>query len=201
MEFGRESSAAAVFASLRALVTAQAATHAAWRDFSAGWWAILDPATEACLTAGLAAERRDGVDYSCNTRNMADEDGEETHTAAVGKNCRDETLDVFLRVAMLDGTTFSVTVPERGCVREVKREVAKVLAHDTLVCLDGDCRVILSVVQSQGTAVGLMDLFVSGTENALPEDGRVDCAPIAGAAALFVLQKTGQCCACALLLM
>jgi hypothetical protein len=34
--------------------------------------------------------------------------------------------EVTLAVAMLDGTKFSVTVPGRGCVREVKREIAKV---------------------------------------------------------------------------
>ena len=34
--------------------------------------------------------------------------------------------EVTLRVAMLDGTTFGVTVPERGCVREVKRKIAEV---------------------------------------------------------------------------
>jgi hypothetical protein len=37
-----------------------------------------------------------------------------------------------------------------------------------------------------------MDLFVHGTEDALPDDGRVDRAPIAGAAALFMLQKPGE---------
>ena len=37
-----------------------------------------------------------------------------------------------------------------------------------------------------------MDLFVSGTEDALLDDGRVDRAPIAGAAALFMLQKQGE---------
>ena len=37
-----------------------------------------------------------------------------------------------------------------------------------------------------------MDLFVHGTEDALPDDGRVDRAPIAGAVALFMLQKPGE---------
>jgi hypothetical protein len=32
------------------------------------------------------------------------------------------------------------------------------------------------VLQSQGQAVALMDLFVHGTEDALPDDGRVDRA-------------------------
>ena len=46
--------------------------------------------------------------------------------------------------------------------------------------------------QSQGQPVGLMDIFVHGTEDALPDDGRVDRAPIVGAAALFMLQKQGE---------
>ena len=47
-------------------------------------------------------------------------------------------------------------------------------------------------MQSHGQPVGLMDLFVHGTEDALPDDGRVDRAPIVGAAALFMLQKPGE---------
>ena len=47
-------------------------------------------------------------------------------------------------------------------------------------------------MQTHGQPVGLMDLFVHGTEDALPDDGRVDRAPIAGAAALFMLQKPGE---------
>ena len=39
-----------------------------------------------------------------------------------------------------------------------------------------------------------MDLFVHGTEDALLDDGRVDRAPIVGAAALFMLQKQGDTC-------
>ena len=50
------------------------------------------------------------------------------------------------------------------------------------------------MLQSQGQPVGLMDLFVHGTEDALPDDGRVDRAPIVGAAALFMLQKPGESC-------
>ena len=48
------------------------------------------------------------------------------------------------------------------------------------------------MLQSQGQPVGLMDIFVHGTEDALPDDGRVDRAPIVGAAALFMLQKPGE---------
>ena len=49
-DYGSEPSAVAVFASLRALVTTQAATHTAWRDFAA---AFLAPATEAFISALL----------------------------------------------------------------------------------------------------------------------------------------------------
>jgi hypothetical protein len=49
----------------------------------------------------------------------------------------------------------------------------------------------LVLLQSYGRPAGLMDLFVHDTEAALPDGGRVDRTPIAGAAALFMLQKQG----------
>jgi len=106
--YGSEPSAVAVFASLRALVTTQAATHTAWRDFAA---AFLAPATEAFISALL--------------RPAAAEGGEVTKTCG---HCGGDIPEVTLAVATMDGTTFSLTVPERGCVREVKREIAKVCA-------------------------------------------------------------------------
>jgi hypothetical protein len=110
-DYGSEPSAVAVFASLRALVTPQAASHTAWRDFAA---AFLAPATEAFISALLRG-----------TRPAVAEGGEVTKTCG---HCGGDIPEVTLAVATMDGTTFSVTVPERGCVREVKREIAKVCA-------------------------------------------------------------------------
>ena len=109
--YGSEPSAVAVFASLRALVTPQAASHTAWRDFAA---AFLAPATEAFISGLLRG-----------TRPAAAEGGEVTKTRG---HCGGGNPEVTLAVATMDGTRFSVTVPERGCVREVKREIAKVHA-------------------------------------------------------------------------
>ena len=47
-------------------------------------------------------------------------------------------------------------------------------------------------LQAHGLPVGLMDLFVHGTEDALPDAARVDSSPIVDAAALFMLQKEGE---------
>jgi hypothetical protein len=126
-EYGSEPSAAAVFTRLRALVTTQAATHEAWRDFAA---AFLDPATEALISARLAGAAGGGGDSgppSKKKRKTAGA-GEGGAAAAVKicQHCGADIAAVTLKVATLDGTTFSVTVPERGCVREAKREIAKV---------------------------------------------------------------------------
>ena len=129
--YGSEPSAAAVFACLRALVTTQAATHAAWQDFAV---AFLAPETEAFIAARLSAAVEvgggdDPTPPSKKKRKRAGGAGAGEGEAAAAKtcdHCHGDIPEVTLRVAMLDGTTFSVTVPERGCVREVKREIAEV---------------------------------------------------------------------------
>ena len=128
--YGSEPSAAAVFACLRALVTTQAAAHTVWQDFAV---AFLAPETEAFIAARLSAAEVGGGDDSAppSKKKRKRAGGAE---AAEGEakilktcdHCHGDIPEVTLRVAMLDGTTFSVTVPERGCVREVKREIAKV---------------------------------------------------------------------------
>ena len=131
--YGSEPSAAAVFACLRALVTTQAATHAAWQDFAV---AFLAPETEAFIAARLSAAEVGGGDDSAppskKKRKRAGGAGAGEGEAKIAKtcdHCHGDIPEVTLRVAMLDGTTFSVTVPERGCVREVKRKIAEVRAQ------------------------------------------------------------------------
>ena len=128
--YGSEPSAAAVFACLRALVTTQAAAHAAWQDFAV---AFLAPETEAFIAARLSAAEVGGGDDSAppskKKRKRAGGAGAGEGEAKIVKtcdHCHGDIPEVTLRVAMLDGTTFSVTVPERGCVREVKRKIAEV---------------------------------------------------------------------------
>jgi len=131
--YGSEPSAAAVFACLRALVTTQAAAHAAWQDFAV---AFLAPETEAFIAARLSAAEVGGGDDSAppskKKRKRAGGAGAGEGEAKIAKtcdHCHGDIPEVTLRVAMLDGTTFSVTVPERGCVREVKRKIAEVRAQ------------------------------------------------------------------------
>ena len=131
--YGSEPSAAAVFACLRALVTKQAATHAAWHDFAV---AFLAPETEAFIAARLSAAEVGGGDDSAppskKKRKRAGGAGAGKGGAKIVKtceHCHGDIPEVTLRVAMLNGTTFSVTVPERGCVREVKRKIAEVRAQ------------------------------------------------------------------------
>ena len=202
--YGSEPSAAAVFASLRALVTAQATTHAAWQAFAV---AFLDPETEAFITARLPAEGGDGGDDEDSSSSPPSKKRKKAGGAGAAKASSESdggVPEVTLAVAMLDGTKFSVTVPGRGCVREVKREIAKV-QQGSAAAPPAAARCGASITrassphlccslrsQSQGQPVGLMDIFVHGTEDALPDDGRVDRAPILGAAALFMLQKPGE---------
>ena len=203
--YGSEPSAAAVFASLRKLVTAQATTHAAWQAFAV---AFLDPETEAFITARLPAEGGDdGVDDDEDSSSSPpSKKRKKAGGAGAAKASESDggVPEVTLAVAMLDGTKFSVTVPGRGCVREVKREIAKV-QQGSAAAPPATARCGASITrassphlccslrsQSQGQPVGLMDIFVHGTEDALPDDGRVDRAPILGAAALFMLQKPGE---------
>ena len=133
-DYGSEPSAAAVFARLRTLVTTQAVTHAAWQSFAA---AFLDPATEAFIAARLpgGGDGDDDGSRPPSKKHKSKEGAPQSESVAVvaeGKaskkcdHCGGVVPEVTLAVAMLDGTKFSVTVPERGCVREVKLEIAKV---------------------------------------------------------------------------
>jgi hypothetical protein len=142
-QFGSEPSAAAVLASLRALVTTQAAMHAAWQDFAT---AFLDPEAEAFIAARLSTVEGGGDDSGPPPKKRKKAGGAGEGAAATAPPA-DKTCDhcgaavpqVALAVATMDGTTISVTVPERGCVREVKREVAKVLLR-----FDRGCRLSFS---------------------------------------------------------
>jgi hypothetical protein len=86
--------------------------------------AFLAPATEAFILARLAAAEGGGDDVlapSKKRKTAGGAGGDEA--AAVTRTNRTTTP------AVLDGTTFSVTVPERGCVRQVKREITKVISN------------------------------------------------------------------------
>jgi hypothetical protein len=75
----------------------------------------------------------------------------------------------------VDGTTLFVTVAQRGLVRKVKRLVAQVRRGD--FCKEGtdsdtNCATLLCAVARQDP--GLIELFVDGQEDGLPDSGRLD---------------------------
>jgi hypothetical protein len=89
----------------------------------------------------------------------------------------------------LDGTTLVVTVAQRGLVREVKRLVGQVrrggdLAEDTN-------RGYPSRVQSRDMPPGLIELFVDGKEDGLPDSGRLDGLGLGEGSVVFLLQRLG----------
>jgi hypothetical protein len=129
-----------VHATLCALVTTHAATHAAWADYAS---VLLDPETEAFFEARLPnasvakAGESDSSQQPSKKKRQHSEGGDgDADAAVVCEHCGGPGYPVpqiSLRVACMDGSTLHVTVPQRGAVREVKRVVGQVC-----VCVDGD---------------------------------------------------------------
>ena len=124
--------------------------------------------------------------------------------------------EVSLRVACLDGTTLDVTLPERGLVREVKRIAGQVrLACDlrltalviffidshsdnlpsSYFCLDSQalppphpatfCSQLCDIDPS------LIELFVDGKEDSLPDTGRLDELELGEGSVVFMIYRVG----------
>ena len=82
--------------------------------------------------ARLAAAEGGGDDVLAPSKKRKTAGGAGEDEAAAAKMCEHyggNIPEVTLKVPMLDGTTFSVTVPERGCVRQVRREITKVISN------------------------------------------------------------------------
>jgi hypothetical protein len=94
----------------------------------------------------------------------------------------------------MDGTTLEVTVAQRGLVREVKRLVGQVrttlfvIASHVAGCLIASP---LLLFQSRDMDPGLIELFVDGTENALPDSGRLDGLGLGSGSVVFMLIRLG----------
>jgi hypothetical protein len=118
---GGEQTAAEVHSTLCALVSIEASKHSAWAQYAAF---LLDEQTAGLSAACLAAKGATDGDES----NSPPQQKKKRKLAAVGGGAESDAdvPEVSLSVACLDGTTLSVTVPQQGLVREVKRIVGQV---------------------------------------------------------------------------
>jgi hypothetical protein len=92
----------------------------------------------------------------------------------------------------LDGTTLVVTVAQRGLVREVKRLVAQVRRGDFRnENIDNVINFPSSYAQSRDMDPGLIELFVDGKEDGLPDSGRLDVLGLGEGSVVFLLQRAG----------
>jgi hypothetical protein len=97
----------------------------------------------------------------------------------------------------MDGTTLNMTVPQRELVREVKRSVGQVRGessarHGAVNSLHVYPTVALAA-QLRDVDPGLTELFVDGTEDALPDSGRLDGLGLGEGSVVFMLQRLGWC--------
>jgi hypothetical protein len=92
----------------------------------------------------------------------------------------------------LDGTTLVVTVAQRGLVREVKRLVGQV-GEETRVWVYQHGLTVLSssFPQSRDMDPGLIELFLDGKEDGLPDSGRLDGLGLGEGSVVFMLFRQG----------
>jgi hypothetical protein len=89
----------------------------------------------------------------------------------------------------LDGTTLVVTVAQRGLVREVKRLVGQVRVSKRGTA--NDTHLVSFCAQSRDMDPGLIELFVDGQEDGLPDSGRLDLLGLGEGSVVFLLQRAG----------
>jgi hypothetical protein len=174
-----ERTAAAVHTTVCALVTTQAATSSAWSEYAS---ILLDPETAAFFAARLSSDaqaaehppskkkkkkrkRKPNADDS-----FSDEQSEDGPVVAVCEHCGGAVPEISLRVASLDGTTLVVTVAQRGLVCEVKRLLG----------------------QARDMAPGVIELFVDGKEDGLPDSGRLDQLGLGSGSVVFMLHHRDE---------
>jgi hypothetical protein len=90
----------------------------------------------------------------------------------------------------LDGTSLDVTVAQRGLVREVKRLVGQV----RFVTSGPSCASTHSAasrLQMRDMDPGLIELFVDGKEDGLPDSGRLDDLGLGSGSVVFMLHRLG----------
>ena len=158
--FGSEQTATEVHLSVCTLVATHALKHAAWAEYAA---VMLDAETEAFFKARLGPDK--AADGSCPPPSKK----KRKQHAEAGDAASAEIVvpEMSLRVACLDGSTLSVTAPRSGIVGDVKRTIGEV----------------------RGMAVGLIELFVEGTEDALENAASLASAGFGDGSVVFMLQK------------
>jgi thioredoxin reductase len=158
-------------------VTTQAAQHWAWAEYAA---VLLDEETAAFFAARLT----EGTGVS---------DGDESKPPSNKKKRKlqaDNAADpeISLRVACLDGSSLDLRVPPRELVREVKRAIGQVRRRLALIEFAGFVTVTLPFthtipctaplwcwrLQARDMDPGLVELFIDGKEDGLPDASRLE---------------------------
>jgi hypothetical protein len=91
----------------------------------------------------------------------------------------------------LDGTTLDVMVAQRGLVREVKRLVGQVRVASHFVWGVRRLTMCFSRSQMRDMDPGLIELFVDGKEDGLPDSGRLDGLGLGSGSVVFMLHRLG----------
>jgi hypothetical protein len=192
-----ERTASEVHATLCQLVTTNAAAHPAWSEYAA---VLLSPASASFFEARLSDGKAEADSNPPSKKRKAGGDADESDAPAaevICEHCGGAVPLISLRVACMDGTTLDVTVPQRGLVREVKRSVGQVRGESS--ARHGHAVNSLLVYptaafgggQLRDVDPGLTELFVDGTENALPDSGRLHSLGLGEGSVVFMLQRLG----------
>jgi hypothetical protein len=140
----------------------RAAKHEAWADYAA---VLLDEQTAAFFAARVpeakAKAAGGGSDPPSKKRKKQAGSGK---ASTAGKNVAE---DITLRVACLDSSSLELMVPPRELVHEVKRAIGQVRDLDP----------------------GLIELFVDGKEDGLPDAGRLDESGPGSGSVVFMLHR------------
>jgi hypothetical protein len=198
-----ESTASDVHATLCALVKNAAAEHEAWAQYAA---ILLDEETAAFFAARLTEGKgvTDGdktnppPNKKCKLRANVERSGDSgLAIAPICEHCGGTVPEISLRVASLDGTTLDVTVAQRGLVQEVKGIVGKVilvLQRHVGISTFSQQRTLCTLRspwQLRDIDPGLIELFVDGKEDGLPDAGRLDEQELGEGSVVFMLHRAG----------
>jgi hypothetical protein len=216
---GGEQTAADVHATLCALVTTEAAQHSTWAEYAAVLLDEETASFFAArLTEGKGVS--DGDESNPPSKKQKKKrklqaDSEE----ADGASASDVDPGITLRVACLDGSSLDLEVPPGELVREVKRAIGQVRRRLVTVSPYADaatkilpfthaiparrrCGVcqrpahppvpdMLMSAQVRDMDPGLIELFVDGKEDGLPDAGRLDDLGLGSGSVVFMLFRLG----------
>jgi hypothetical protein len=101
--------------------------------------------------------------------------GPNSYKSTAAALCR-RSPEVSLRVACMGGTTLGARVAQRGLVLEVKRLVGQVRGRGLFGMASASSHSALLGSQMREMEPGLIELFVDGKEDGLPDSGRLHAA-------------------------